>query len=135
MNLPEPWATYYQSAREYAIETAIEEVFSWWPGNIRDDVYGLGSQDFNQYCAALILVGMYAEYGCNMQNLASELLMYDFRKRDKGNYPVFYCATIERLFATYREMLTSPSTEGAILRARLKKVLKVAEKKLAGLEA
>jgi len=136
MNLPEPWASYYSDARELAIETAIEEVYKdWWKGNIRDDVYGVNDPDFNRSSAAMILIGLYAEYGCNIQNLASELLMFDFRKRDKGTYPIMYCATIERVYATYREMLTSPSTEGAVLRSRLKKVLQIADKKLAGLDS
>jgi hypothetical protein len=134
MQLPEPWATYYQDAVELAIEESIREYFHWWEGDIRDDAYGAKDAEFSKNCAALILVGLYAERGCNMGDLALELLMHDTRNRDVGAYPITHCATIEVLFNRYRELAASDSIEGKALRSACKGVLKIVEKKLGELE-
>lgn len=139
MNLPEPYLTYYRDTLELAIETSIAAVFWWWGDddpdnkyhNIRDDCYDhYTTSNWSRKVAAVILCGLYKEMGCDMENLTSELLILDLRKRDKGRYPVTYNATIDKLCDNYKELLTSPSSEGEIFRSRLKAVKKEIQKRM-----
>lgn len=97
-------------ALELCIEQAVEDVF---PG-CRDDETMLnpysmysGKEKYPAWC----LVSMYIEYGCDMDDLALELLNKDYRNRRMNRYP-----TIEKLYEEYNEMRGNPFTSGHKLR-------------------
>ena len=94
------------------IELCIEEVIEKMFGKVRDDVknpyqmYNL----VNNY-PALLLVAMYIDYGCSLDNLASELLIADIRNRHGGKHP-----RIGKLYMQYKEIYKSFFVRGAMLR-------------------
>lgn len=120
---------YLRSTMELEIERSVQDAFDDWP-TIRDETYGHNSDDFRKKVAAIILTGLYVDYGCDIENLASEFLMLDFRKRDTGNYPELYCATIANLYDQYKILVTSPSSEGEFFRSKKRSIERRIKKKL-----
>lgn len=96
-----------RSALAYCIDEAISNVFG--PA-VRDEENPYRMNAHGNY-PALILVALYVEYGCDMEDLASELLIFDLRGRNAGRHP-----RIDKLYAQYRELMTSFFVRGTLLR-------------------
>lgn len=96
-----------RSALAYCIDEAIANVFGQ---DVRDEENPYRMNKDGNY-PALILVALYVEYGCDMDDLASELLIFDLRGRNAGRHP-----RIDKLYTQYRELMTSFFVRGTLLR-------------------
>ena len=96
-----------RSALAICIDDAICKVFG---PDVRNEENPFRMNAHGNY-PALILVALYVEYGCDMDDLASELLIFDLRGRNAGRHP-----RIDKLYTQYRELMTSFFVRGTLLR-------------------
>ena len=104
-----------RSALAICIDDAICKVFG---PEVRNEENPFRMNDHGNY-PALLLVALYVEYGCDMDDLAAELLIFDLRGRNAGRHP-----RIDKLYGQYRELMTSFFVRGALLRQYRELVIK-----------